>query len=161
MKEAPASATATANITGYLTQDEAVAKKKEAKPKEKKAKKVEKLKEVNSSSGSNSTSPPESSQSVMGHTDSSLESLTDKQQKRADKRKRKQMEKLMKMLTFTEEEAEKSVMLVPLPENMTKIGDWAQNGMVKFRVHNNAIQVHVHKKAEGYRAKKKELYRMQ
>jgi len=153
-------APSTANIAGYLTQDEAVVKKKEVKPK-KKEKEKEKIKEVNSSSGSNSTPPPESSQSAMGHTDSSLESLTDKQQKKVDKRKRKQMERMMKMLTFTEEEAEKSAMLVPLPENMTKIGDWAQNGMVKFRVHNNAIQVHVHKKAEGYRAKKKELYRMQ
>ena len=59
VKEAPASATA--NITGYLSHDEAVTKKKEAKPKEKKTKKVEKMQEVNSSSGSNSTSPPESS----------------------------------------------------------------------------------------------------
>ena len=101
----------------------------------------------------------ESSDSVLGHTDSSEEELDEKQQKKRVKSISKKQNKLRDLMKFTGEEWGKTSFVDPYPANLAMVASWAKDGAAKYKLLQNILAVHVIKKTEGYKEKKKEIYK--
>ena len=64
-------------------------------------------------------------------------------------------------MKFTGEEWGKTSFVDPYPANLVMVASWAKDGAAKYKLLQNILAVHVIKKADGYRDKKKEIYKRQ